>query len=314
MTADPKPTGQTADDEIDLAELALALWRGRVAILLAMGLALLLAVAFLHLAERKYTVSLVLKPMQEPSSRSNLSGFAGLAGLAGIDLPSGSDADFSAFPLMLKSRDVAERLVGDAELMQRLFEAEWDAEAGAWRAPARSALGAVVAPLKTVLTGEGPADYRPPDAARLAERINRDISASIDTKSGLLNISTEAADPDLFMRLLDSLVVQTDALFRERFIAAGSSGLDFYKLQLAQARSTEHREALARMIVNEEQKLMLATRSTNYVAEPLTGPDVSLEPTSPRPALVLALATVLGLMGGCGGVLLRNAFLTRRAT
>jgi len=313
MISDPNTTAQPPDDVIDLAEFALMLWRGRVTILLAMGMAVLLAVAYLHLAERKYTVSLVLKPMQEPSSRSNLSGLAGLAGLAGIELPSGSDAYFSAFPLMLKSRDVADRLVADAELMQRLFETEWDADAGAWRAPARSVIGAMIAPLKTVLTGEAPADYRPPDAARLAERINRDISVSIDKKSGLLNLSTEAADPELSTRLLEMLVIQTDALFRERFIAAGSSGLDFYKMQLSQARSTEHREALARMIVNEEQKLMLATRSTNYVAEPLTGPDVSLEPTSPRPALLLALATVLGLMSGCGGVLLRNAFLTRRA-
>lgn len=299
------------DDEIDLLELAATLWAGRRLVAIAVVLAVLLGSTYLNLAERRYTVSLVLKPLHEGSQGASLSGLAGLAGIAGIELPSGSTADFSSFPMMLQSREVAVRVAQDAALMQGLFDKEWDEAAQVWRRPARPAWLEAASRAKSLVSGDPKLPYEPPGAARLAEHVSEEISAAIDTKSGLLRISAEAADPALAQRLIERLVAETDKLFRERFIAAGSSGLEFYKAQLAKARSAEHREALARMIVQEEQKLMLATRSSNYVADVLTGPDVSLRPTSPRSMLVLALSLVLGLFSGVGLVLIRAAMTKR---
>jgi uncharacterized protein involved in exopolysaccharide biosynthesis len=307
-------TNHLAEDEIDLVELAKTFWRGRRMIAAVMGVMLLAASMYLNVVDRKYTVSMVLKSAQEPSQSSNISGLGGIASLAGIELPSGSNADFSSFPLLMKSREVAEAIFDDELLIQSIFWSEWDAEEEEWRAPSRSFLKAVLSPVKAAVTGSPTTDYVPPNAARLSEVIEKQISASIDSKSDLLNVSTEGSDPDVALNLMNRVVYETDALFRERFIKAGSAALEFYKGQLSRAQSGEHREALAQLIVKEEQKLMLATRSSSYVAEVLRGPDVSRMPTSPKPTLILALSVVLGLFAGAGLVLLRSVLANQRSS
>ncbi|MDC1438822.1 Wzz/FepE/Etk N-terminal domain-containing protein [Planktomarina temperata] len=57
-----------ADDEIDLRELFAVLWHGKWLIFSLCCVALLLASVYLHSAERKYTVSMILKPEISPLS------------------------------------------------------------------------------------------------------------------------------------------------------------------------------------------------------------------------------------------------------
>lgn len=300
-----------ASDEIDLTEVVKTLWLGRRQILIATFTLTICASAYLNLAERRYSVSMVLKSVQEPSQSSKIGGLGGLASLAGVELPSGSNIDFASFPLLMQSREVASVVARDEELMRALYPEEWDVEANAWRQKPRSTVGLVLSQLKSLITGNSVADYEPPNAERLAEFVSDEVSASIDNKSDLLNVKAEAADPELMRDLLDKIVSETDQLIRQRFIVAGTTALQFYKEQLQRAQSGEHREALAQLIVQEEQKLMLATRSNSYVAEVLRGPDISIRPTSPKSMLVLALSVVLGFMVGCGVVLVRNAFWAR---
>ena len=80
----------------------------------------------------------------------------------------------------------------------------------------------------------------------------------------------------------------------------------FYKEKLRTSRSREHREALAELISTEEQKLMFASRNEHFTAEPYINPTISLDPTSPNPIRILFLALFLGLLSGCGIILVRN--------
>jgi LPS O-antigen subunit length determinant protein (WzzB/FepE family) len=43
----------------------------------------------------------------------------------------------------------------------------------------------------------------------------------------------------------------------------------------------------------------------------LRGPDISMQPTSPKSMFVLALSILLGFLGGCGVVMVRNAIWGR---
>ena len=67
---------------------------------------------------------------------------------------------------------------------------------------------------------------------------------------------------------------ETDKLLKERFLATAEDTLEFYYQKLLTSRSPEHREALAKLISAEDQKLMLASKSSNFVAELLTTPSV----------------------------------------
>ena len=300
------------DDEIDLRELFAALWDGKLLIFIVTCAVFLFSSAYLHVAERSYTVSVTLRPTEEQSSGGGnlggLGGLGGLASLAGVQLPSGGATEFITFQAMLKSQEVASRLFADENLIQRLFAGEWDESRKSFLQPIPSTLGNVKRLLKPLLTGEGQGAYIAPNAARLAKTLAEDLSVSEDKTSGMLKLSMESAKPKLASDLMLALIRETDGFLKERFVISGSDALRFYQQKISKARSREHREALAKLIATEEQKLMLATREGPFVVEIMMGPDQSLRPTSPKSSLVLALGLVLGLFLGAAVVLMRKAF------
>ena len=300
------------DDEIDLRELFAALWDGKLLIFIVTCAVFLFSSAYLHVAERSYTVSVTLRPTEEQSSVGDnlggLGGLGGLASLAGVQLPSGGATEFITFQAMLKSQEVASRLFADENLIQRLFVGEWDESRKSFLQPIPSTLGNVKRLLKPLLTGEGQGAYIAPNAARLAQKLSSGLSVSEDKTSGMLKLSMESAKPKLASDLMLALIRETDGFLKERFVISGSDALQFYQQKISKARSREHREALAKLIATEEQKLMLATREGPFVVEIMMGPDQSLRPTSPKSSLVLALGLVLGLFLGAAVVLMRKAF------
>ena len=100
----------------------------------------------------------------------------------------------------------------------------------------------------------------------------------------------------------------TDELLKKRYIADSEKTMEFYKLQLSKARAREHREALATLIAQEDQRLILASKGSHFVAKPLTAPTISLQAVFPKPSLILALSVVLGGFLGAAFVLVRKAF------
>ena len=295
------------DDEIDLRELFGALWRGKFLIMLCVIAAIALAALYLRSAERKYTVRYVFAPVASENSGPNLGGLGGLASLAGVSLPSSSSGDFLTFKFLLKSEEVAAQILEDKSLTQTIFASEWDTESQTYRKPPDGQSTPYLRTVKKVLTGQDPRDYIPPNAARLSDWLTKAFSSSEDRDTGFLTLSAETPKPDLMIRVMAKATEQTDRLLKERYIASAEQTMGFYQQQLAKARAREHREALAKLIAQEDQKLMLASKGTYFVAEPLTEPSVSLNPTSPKASLVLALSVVLGGFFGAALVLIRKA-------
>ena len=295
------------DDEIDLRELFGALWRGKFLIMLSVVAAIALAALYLRSAERKYTVRYVFAPVASESAGPNLGGLGGLATLAGVSLPSSSSGDFLTFKFLLKSEEVAAQILEDEMLARAIFASEWDTNSRTYRKPPDGQYTPYIRTAKKLLTGQDARDYTPPNAARLSAWLSKAFNSSEDRDTGFLTLSAETPKPDLMIRVMAKATEQTDRLLKERYIASAEQTMGFYQQQLAKARAREHREALAKLIAQEDQKLMLASKGTYFVAEPLTEPSVSLNPTSPKASLVLALSVVLGGFFGAALVLIRKA-------
>lgn len=301
-----------SDDEIDLLEVFAALWGGKYLIACFAAIFLALASLFLWNAERKYTVSYTFTPVSSEGSSPSLAGLGGLASLAGVSLPSSDGGDVATYKALLRSEEVAASLMENNRLISLIFASEWDDARSVFEAPPQSGIGRVVGSVKYLLTGQTPAEYAQPNAPRLAEWLVEEIQVSEDRDTGFLTLSLELADPELARTVLQEITEATDAIIKERFIGSAEGTVEFYQRKLSSARSREHREALAQLIAQEEQKLMLASKGDYFVMEPLTHPTVSLNPTSPRSAMVLALAIVLGLFAGGATVLIRKAFKDAR--
>ena len=295
------------DDEIDLRELFSALWRGKFLIMLCMIAAIVLASFYLRSAERKYTVTYVFTPVVSDDSAPNLSSLGGLASLAGVSLPSSSSGDFKTFKYLLKSEEVAAFVLTDEALVQEIFADEWDAESASYQRPPDGQYTPYIRSLKLLLTGAMQSAYVEPNAARLSNWMKDAFTASEDRDTGFLTLSSETTSPNMMLELMERVTTETDRLLKERYIQTSKKTVGFYEQQLSKARAREHREALAKLIAQEDQKLMLASKGSFFVAKPLTSPSVSLHPTSPQTSLVLALSVVLGVFFGAALVLIRKA-------
>ena len=269
---------------------------------------IMLASLYLRQAERKYTVRYVFAPVASENSGPSLGGLGGLASLAGVSLPTSSSSDFLTYKFLLKSEEVAARILKDRDLLVSVFSSEWDTERELFRQPTSGPLRSVVRGLKNLLTGNEPSAYIPPNAARLSEWMNEVFSSSEDRDTGFLTLSAETTEPALMVDVITRATQETDQLLKERYVATAEQTVSFYQQQLNKARAREHREALAKLIAQEDQKLMLASKGSYFVAEPITEPYVSLGPTSPKASLVLALSVVLGGFLGAAIVLIRKAF------
>jgi hypothetical protein len=257
---------------------------------------------------------MVLKPVVAEASGPNLSGFSGLASLAGISLPSSSGSDFTTYQKLIFSEEIAERIFTNKELVVKLFEIEWNSDTQSFQAPLSGNIDKLKQRVKLLLTGTEKGNYIPPNPKRLSILMDKTFRIFVDRETGFVTISTETSKPDVMVELISSASQETDNLLKERFFVTAEDTLEFYYQKLLTSRSPEHREALAKLISAEDQKLMLASKSSNFVAELLTMPSVSLYPTSPKSSLVLALGLVFGFFLGSAIVLMRTSIKASRAT
>jgi uncharacterized protein involved in exopolysaccharide biosynthesis len=309
-----EPKSVEINDEIDVRELFRALWRGKYIIFLFSVVAVVLSSINLRNSERKYTVEAVFKPVVEASGSPNLSGLSGLASFAGISLPTSNGSDFTTYQKLIFSEEVAARVFTNQELVVKIFKSEWNSDSGSFVAPERGQISNLKQLVKTVLTGSKKSQYISPNPKRLSMLMTKNLRISVEQKTGFLSISAETSEPDITLEIILSATQETDNLLKERFFSTAEDTLAFYYQKLLTSRSPEHREALAKLISAEDQKLMLASKSSNFVAEPLTTPSVSLYPTSPRPSFVLVIGFAMGLFSGVAIVLTKHLMTKPKAT
>ena len=287
------------ENEINLKELFGILWQGKISILLVTSVFIFFGIWYLQVAERKHLITSTYKTMDEKGAGINLGGLGGLASFAGVGLPQSSNSDFETFKYLINSEEVAEKIYQNRELVKTLFQSEFDQESNLFKMPELTLIGALKQRMKSIITGRN-YTYTAPNPARLAIIVNRAFSMRVDKATGFLVLSAETSRPTVVMDLMEAAVKATDNLLKTRYVESSAQSLNFYQQKISRAKSREHREALARLIVSEEKKLMLASTGKSFVVEPITRPQISLYPSSPKANKVLLLSMVLGIFVGLG--------------
>lgn len=294
------------DDEIDLKELFLIIWNGKLLISLVVIICLMCSIFYLRGEEQKHSVTIVYKQVSEAGSTKSFGNLGGLASLAGVSLPSSSNSDFDAFIHLMTSEEVAEIIYQNTKLMKKIYIGEFDEVSNVFKVPTSSFLGSLKKNIKSFMTGTDIEVYRPPGSRRLTLTLKNSFTTSVDKNTGFLILSANTSRPDTLIELMENAISVSDILLKNRYIKNSSQSLNFYQQKIVRAKSREHREVLAKLIGEEEKKLMLASRSENFVVEPISRAEISLYPTSPKVSLVLALSIIMGIFCGVGLLLILN--------
>ena len=273
-----------------------------------MAISILAGVAYLHLANYRYTTSLVVIPT--PREQRELDGgLSGLASVAGISLPSVQQTNFSLYLEGLHSRAIADFLAEDEQLLRTIYQREWDEQARAWAEPAGLFQG-IKGVLRGVL-GFPPSRWAPPSGARLHEFINEEVTIAQDEESQISTLTIKTESPIVGREFLRKLHKSVDEYIRQKSIRSAKSYVSYILGRLEEVRVEEYREALVSALAQQEKSLMLASDEAAFAAEAFGEPYSSLKPTDPKPVVVLLLSLIAGAVVSFGAIIWKSGHRAR---
>ncbi len=265
-------------------------------------------VIYLNLAIYKFTATVKLTTTQSSSGLgSQLGSLGALASIASVRLPQGAgEQNFLNFSQSLVSRSTAEGLMARPDLLHVIFENEWDPQSRRWTAPH----GAVkaIATIGRTLLGLPVFPYRVPDAARLQDYLEKNVTIAEDTRKPIIAMSYSNKDPKFAAALLTALTSIDDETLRRKSLARSKDYIAYLEDQFKIVQLAESRTALAAVLGEQEKLRMLASARAPFAAEPVSDIGVSDQPTTPKPVLFLIAAAVAGLILGVLATLVRAGF------
>jgi len=299
----------SADEQqgLDLGQLLAALARQKWTIVAGAAAGLLLAIAYLHIVQPEYRVTLsVMSTRSDPFGGNARMG--GLASIVGARLGNEQADNFTLYREGVHSLLAAETLAQDRDLMRMVFAHEID-PSGGWAEP-RGLLRDATRGLGSVL-GVPMAPWAAPNPLRLRAFLQREVSTAFDEDSGVLSLSIDRVNPaegEVILRKLDQAV---DAVVRARQLNRAEQYAAYIREQLEVAPVPEQRAALAAILLQQEQQIMMARVTLPFAAESFGSPVPSLGPAKPNGPLMLGVGLVAGAFLGLLVALSRERLLSR---
>ena len=276
-----------ADREVSFVEIYRMLMGARVLILGVTLLSAAISVALAFLMTPVYRAEVLLFPVSEGEGGSGALGrlasdFGGLAGLAGIDIGGGTKAQAVA---ILQSRVLTEAFIRDERLLPVLYAGDWDDAARRWKVSESD--------VPTVWEG----------ASYFAEDIRQVIE---DKNTGLVRLMIHWKDPALAARWANELVSRANNHLRQQTLERSARNIEYLQAALKTTSVVEIQQVIYRLLEGEIKSSMLAQGNKEFAFQVIDPAVVPEEWVSPRRVLICALGILVGLLLGCGFVLVRN--------
>lgn len=264
------------DDEINLLDYVIVLLKHKwliFGIVFATGLAAL--VISLMLPNIYRSEATIIPRQQEKSATSSaLSALGALSGMAGEMVGLGGGGDLDKFEVVLKSRELARRIVEKYKLMPELFEDAWDPLKKKWK--------------------ENPAPTLQ-DAYKLITK--KMLAIARDRKTDVLTIKFDHEDPRFAKIMADHYLTELSESLRKETLKDAAENKRFLQEQLEQTSDPLLKVKISELLAKEIEKETFARAQKYYsfiVLDPPIAPDMDKK-VKPKRALICILSvTVAG--------------------
>jgi uncharacterized protein involved in exopolysaccharide biosynthesis len=272
----PYPPYEYEDDEINLLDYVIVLLKYKwliLGIVFATGVAAVIITLMLPNIYRSEATIIPRQQEKSPAS-SALSALGALSGMAGELAGLGGGGDMDKFEVVLKSRDLARRVVEKYKLMPDLFAEQWDPLKKEWK--------------------ENPAPTLQ-DAYKLLIGM---LSVSRDRKTDVLTIKFDHEDPNFAKIMADNYLSELSESLREETLKDAAENKRFLQEQIEQTADPLLKVKISDLLAKEIEKETFARAQKYYsfiVLDPPLAPDPDKK-VKPKRALICILSvTVAGL-------------------
>lgn len=289
---------------IDVFQIAREIWARRDVFFATIMVMFVLAAITLHFVPKRYTVSLSVVPVTQNSSQLG-GGLGTLAKLGGLNVGDmGNGSQFRLFISGLTSRDVADKIAGDQNLMRRLFPEQWSQKDNNWKES--QSLRHVIATFVKQAVGIPVEPWSPPSGEDVQNLLAERLEVDEDPKSPAVALRMQSAHPAVTLDLMRELVQVVDAQLRARALDRANDYIAYLRQQINQETVNEYKAALTEQLAMQEQTRMMASAHVSFAAQLFSRPAISKMPSAPKSIPLLILALLFG--AGLGGLLAIWAF------
>ncbi len=294
-------------DEIDLKELIVALWSGKVTIILATFVAACLGVAVALAKPNTYQASATLVSAQGEQAgglAAMASQFGGLASLAGVSLGNSATDSKTLAIAVLQSRKFINAFIDKYDLLVPLMAAKgWDKEHNQLQIN-----GDLYDVKSQAWLSDDDGKTLQPSAWDAYESFKKMLSVSDSKDTGLVTVSITHLSPYLAKQWVDWLVSDLNEQVKRDALAESRTNISYLKQQLEKTNVVDMQSVFYQLIEDQTKSLMLAEVRDEYAFKTVDPAVVPEEKAGPKRALICILATLLGGMLGVAIVLIRFAF------
>lgn len=284
------------DDEIDLRELFLRLWRGKW-IILATTVAFAAAGVFYALSQPNiYQASVLLAPTQEEGAASGISGqLGGLASLAGINLGGGGANKTVMAKEVLKSRAFLTDFIHRHDLVVPLMATKaWDMRQNQWVIE-RELFNPTT---QQWLTDEDGESLQPTDWDMVNKFKTSHLSVSENKENGMVTLSVKSQSPPAAKAWADMLVKDINEHMRQQDVKESEARIAYLEDKLSETNIAGMQQVFYQLIESETRTVMLANARDEYIFKTVDPAVVPQEKSGPQRSLIAIVATMLGGMLG----------------
>lgn len=287
------PTTAHPDDEIDLRELFVTLWRGKWIIIAFTVVFATAGVLYALSKPNIYEANVLLAPTQDESGGGGMRNQIGsLASLAGISLGSGGGASPTIIAKkILQSRVFLRDFIHRHELSVPLMAAKgWDDVNERWVINRK-----IYDPnSEQWLTGEGGESLAPTDWDMVKTLKNGHLSLSEDEGSGMITLRVKSFSPPAAKDWAEKLVLDINEYMREQDVAEAEARISYLEKKLSETNIAGMRQIFYQLIESETRTVMLASAQSEYVFKTIDPAVVPQDKSEPKRALISVVATMFG--------------------
>jgi uncharacterized protein involved in exopolysaccharide biosynthesis len=299
---------QQHEDEIDLKELFLTLWRGKWTIIFTTIVFAVGGVLYALSQPNTYKAEAILASANDGKSgglSSMASQFGGLASLAGISIGSGGTDSRAMALATLQSRQFINAFIHQYDLFVPLMAGEkWSESTDTLQLDSEI----YDAQSKTWVREVDPGKSPEPTDWEAYKEFKKLIAVSESKDNGLVTLSITHLSPTIAKQWVDWLVIDLNAWVKKESLDESKRNISYLEEQIERTSISDMQSVFYQLIEEQTKNLMLAQVQEEFAFKTIDSAVVPEEKAGPKRALICVLAVLLGGMLGMGIVLIRFAF------
>ncbi len=272
------------NDEIDLLELFLIVWKKRLFVVTLTSIFAIASVFYALSLPDVYTSKSLLAPAnKEETISSRLGGMSGFAGLAGVNLSqSNASTSQEAIERVKSFEFFSNYFLPNIKLENLLAVKEWTPES------------------ETIIYNDGLFDVKknnwntkPSDQTAYRQYINI-FGINVDDETGFVTFTVDHQSPEIAKKWLDIIIYNINESMREIDKTDAQNAINFLNETSSSTSIQSIREVIGRILETKMQTLMLASTNKAYVFKVLDSPIVPEIKSGPFRSIICIIGTLIG--------------------